>query len=107
MACIIMEMNTKPISRNHGQYIVNNRLNLMGQGAAVCIAQHDPACAIVKGCSGAGKGIVPICLVAVKKVLGVVHGFFAGVDSCGDGVADHGQVFFVRDLKRNIDLIGP
>ena len=107
MAGVIVEVNADMVAGNTAEHVIDDGLDLVGQGAAIGVAEHDPAGTAVVGGLNAGEGIVAVCLVAVEEVLGVVHGFFAGVDGGLDGIADHGEVFVVGNLERDIDLVGP
>ena len=101
------EVPTAMVAGNTAEHVIDDGLDLVGQGAAVGVAEHDPAGTAVVGGLHTGERIVAVRLVAVEEVLGVVHGLFTGVDGGLDGITDHGEVFVVGNLERDIDLVGP
>ena len=107
MAGVIVEVHADMVAGNTAEHVIDDGLDLVGQGAAIGVAEHDPAGTAVVGGLHAGERVVAVCPVAVEEVLGVVHGFFASVDGSFDGIADHGEVFVAGNLERDIDLVGP
>ena len=82
-------------------------LDLMRQRAAIGVAQHHPARALVVGRLGAGQRIFRIGLVAVEEMLAVEQHFAALRLGGAHAVADRGEVFLVRRLQRDLDVIVP
>ena len=78
-----------------------------GKRAAIGVAQHDPAGAMVERGSGAGQGVVRIGLVAVEEMLAVDHRFALALADRIDAVGDRLDVFLVRDPERHIDMVVP
>ena len=87
--------------------LADDRLDLVRQRAAIGVAQHDPARALVVGGLGAGERELRIGLVAVEEVLAVEQHLAALRLGGADAVADRGEVFLERDLERHPHVIVP
>jgi hypothetical protein len=75
-----------------GDDLCRDAADLFGQGAAVGVAQDDPAGAGGVGGLQAGEGVGRVGAVAVEEMLGVEEGFAAPGDGVGDGGGDGGEV---------------
>ena len=82
-------------------------IDLVRQGAAVGIAQHDPARAGVVGGLQAVQGEFRVGLVAVEEMLGVEHNLVEPPARQRDALADHGDIFLERRLEGDIDMKVP
>jgi hypothetical protein len=60
--------------------VADDLAHLVRLGAAIGVAQHDPARACLVGRLGAGQRIVRIGLVAVEEMLAIDHRLLAGGD---------------------------
>ena len=76
-------------------------------GAAIGIAQHDPAGAGIIGGFGAGQRIGRIGLVTVEEMLTVDHRFLAGGNDSLDRGLDRFEIFRVGAAKCDADVIVP
>ena len=88
-------------------HLADDRLDLVRQRAAIGVAQHDPARAVLVGGLGAGQRIVRIGLVAVEEMLAVEQHLAALGLGGAHAVADRGEVFLERGLERDADVIVP
>ena len=77
-------MNAQMITGHHLGHLGDDLFDLVGQRAAVGVAQHHPARPRIVSRLHAGHGIVRIVLVAVKEVLGVEYGFPPDFHRMGD-----------------------
>ena len=92
---------------HHLDHLAHDRLDLVRQRAAVGVAQHDPARALLVGGLGAGQRVGRIGLVAVEEVLAVEQHLAALGDRGAHAVADRGEVLLERGLERDLDVIVP
>ena len=81
--------------------------DLVRQRAAVGVAEHDPARALVIGRLGAGERELRIGLVAVEEMLAVEQHLAALGLGGAHAVADRGEVFLERGLERDAHVIVP
>ena len=72
----------------------DHRLDFIGQRSAIGVAEHDAVCAAFHSRRQGGQGITRVCLVAVKKMLGVINDFPGMVFQICHRIMDHGQIFF-------------
>ena len=73
-AAIVMGVDAEMIARDHASTTsATMRRDLVGQRAAIGVAEHDPARAGLVGRPGAGQRVVRVGLVAVEEVLAVEH----------------------------------
>ena len=77
----------------------DNAGHVVGQGAAVGVAQHQRVGAGVCGGGQHLKRVAAISEVAVEEVLGVEHHAAAGRGHVGDRVGDHGNVLCSRVVR--------
>ena len=104
---IVLGVNAELVAGDMGHDLADDALDLVGQRAAVGIAQHDPACAGIGGSAQAVEGKARIGLVAVEEVLGVEHRFLPAGDGRGDAVGDQGDRFFGGRAERDLDVVVP
>ena len=88
-------------------HLADDGLDLVRQRAAVGVAQHDPARALLVGGLGAGQRIGRIGLVAVEEMLAVEQHLAAFGLGGLHAVADRGEVFLERGLERDAHVIVP
>ena len=88
-------------------HLADDLFDLVRQRAAIGVAQHDPARAFFVGGLGAGQRVFRIGLVAVEEMLAVEQHFPALCLGRADAVADRGEVFLVRRLQRDVDVVVP
>jgi hypothetical protein len=77
------------------------------QGAAIGVAQDDPARAGIEGRLRASQRVFRVGLVAVEEMLAVDHRFLAGGECCLHAVGDAGEVLVVGGLQRHADMVVP
>ncbi len=101
---IVMGMNAQPVARYMLRHLFNDVVDFMRQGAAIGVAQHDPARAGLIGGHRTGQGEVGIGLEPVEEMFRIVHRLAAAFDRKRNGIADHRDVFLVTDFQRDIDM---
>ena len=68
---VVVGMDAEMVARHMRHDLRDDRLDLVRQRAAIGVAQHDPARAVLVGGLGAGERVVGIGLVAVEEMLAV------------------------------------
>ncbi len=81
--------------------------DVVGQRAAVGVAQDDDRGAGVLGRSQRLQGVLGVVPVAVEEVLGVVEDLAAGLAAVGHRIGDHAQVLFQRGAEHFADVQVP
>ncbi len=107
MAGVIMSVDAQIAAGHHLHHCIDDLRDFVWKCATVGIAQNHPARASFKSGLCAGQSVVRVCLVAIKEVLAVDHGFFACLDGGFDRVCDAFQIFLVGALQRNINVVVP
>ena len=82
-----------------GQHLADDLLHLIGQGAAVGVAQRQAGGAALPRCLEGSQGVGRIGLVAVEKMLRVKPHPQSAVCEGGNAVANDAQVFLRRAAK--------
>jgi hypothetical protein len=82
-----------------GEKLGGDAGDLGGKGAAVGVAGDEVGGAGLIGGLVAGGGVGGVLLVAVEGVLAIEDDFATVGAEVGDGVADHGKVFFERGAQ--------
>ncbi len=101
---VVMDVDAEMIAGDVLDHLADDRLDLLGQRAAIGVAQHDPAGAGLVGRLGAVDGVIGIGLVAVEEMLAVEQRLAPARDHGGHGLADALQVLLERDAERNVDV---
>ncbi len=102
-----MGVDAHMIARHHRRHRLDDRLDFVGQRAAVGVAQHHPARALLMGRFGAGERIVRIGLVAVEEMLAIEQHLAALRLGGAHAVADRGEVVLKRRLQGDSHVIVP
>ena len=102
---VVMGVDADVLAGNGLDHRADDRLDLMGQRSAICVAQHDPARARLIGRLGAGERILRIGLVAVEEMLAVEQHFPALRGGGAYAVADRGEIVLERRLQRDAHMI--
>ena len=87
--------------------LADDLLDLVGHGAAIGVAQHDPARTGIVSRLRAGQRILRVRFVAVEKMLAVDQRFAALGLGRRNAVADRGEVLLVGGLQRDANVIVP
>ena len=103
---VVMGMDADMAAGNMLHHAANDGFDLVRHGAAIGVAQHDPARAGLVGRFRAGDREFRILLVAVEEMLAIDHHLAAGRFRGTHAVADRGEVFLIRGLERDAHLIG-
>ena len=87
-----------------GNHFAHDTGNIMGQHAAIGVAQHDPASArIISSANGLNR-IGGIGFVAVEEMFGIEHHLGHAGAGMGNGFGDHAEVFLQLDPQRHNHL---
>ncbi len=104
---IVVGMNADVITGDHLDHLADDLFHLVRQRAAVGVAQHHPARALVIGGLGAGERELRISLVAVEEMLAVEQDFAPLGSGRAHAVANRGQVFLQAGLERDAHVVVP
>ena len=104
---VVMGMDAEMIAGDDLRDLADDRLDLLGQRAAIGVAEHDPARAGIVGRLGAGERVGRVGLVAVEEVLAVEEHLLARLARRGDRLADPVEVLLLGGLERDADVIVP
>ncbi len=107
VAGIVVGVNAQVGAGNMLGHLADDPLDLVRQGAAVGIAEHDPAGTGLVGRLDAGQRIVGIGLVAIEEVLGIEHRLAPALAGQSNAIRDHLEVLRPLDPERDIDLEVP
>ena len=100
-------MDADPVARNLLHHLAHDALDLVREGAAVGVAEHEPACAGLLRSNETRHRIVGIGLVAVEEMLGVEHHLVHAGLRIGERVRDHLEVLVAVDLEGDVDVEVP
>ncbi len=81
--------------------------NFGGHGAAIGVAEHDPARAGIMGRPGAGQGVFRVGLEAIEEMLAVDQHFLAGENGGFHGLADGVEIFLVGAAQGDAHVVVP
>ncbi len=87
--------------------LLDGRGDVVGQGAAVRVAQDQDRRAGLLGGSQGSQGVVTIVAEAVEKMLRIVKDLSAGLLAVSHRVADHAQVFLKGGAEHVADVQVP
>ena len=104
---IVMGVDADMVAGNLRADLADDALDLVRQRAAIGVAQHDPARALVIGRLGAGERESGLGLIAVEEMLAVEQHFAAFGLGGAHAIADRGEVFLLRRLQRDAHVIVP
>ena len=107
VAGVVVTVDAEVGARDVLQHGADSALDLVGQGAAVGVAQHDPACPGGGRRLDAIQGVGGVGLVSVEEVLGVEHGLAGAADRKHHAVGDHVDVLGRRDTEGHVDVEVP
>jgi len=107
-AAVVVGVNAGLLHWNNGGCFAQDGAHFMRHGPAVRVAENDPVRARVESGPDHLEGIPGVVFVAVKKMLRVKKHLFAPGLHAGDGIADHGQIFFQRHFQNigNVKIPG-
>ena len=103
---VVMRVNAEVIAGDVPGDNANDRLDLVRHGAAIGVTQDNPPCTGVIGGPGTGQRERWVFPVAVEEMFAVHHDLAASRRGGLHAVADRRQIFIVRGLERDPDLIG-
>ena len=95
------DMVARHARRDHG---AGGGLNVGRQGAAIGVAEDNPAGARVIGRLAAGGGVIRVGLPAVEEMFGIEKRLAPLRDDMGDGGGDVVEVFVERDAEGGGDV---
>ena len=101
---VVVAVNAKMAARNLLGDVPDDALDLVGQGAAVGIAQHDPPGPGVIGGLDAPEGVIRVRLVTIEEVLGVENHFVDLLAGHRDAVGDDVDVLLRLDTEGDPDV---
>ena len=104
---VVVGVDADVVAGDRLDHLADDRFDLVRQRAAIGVAQHDPARALVVGRLGAGERELRIGLVAVEEMLAVEQHLAALGLGGAHAVADRGEVFLVRGLERDLARDSP
>ena len=104
---VVMHMDAETIAGDGLDHLGDDRLDLLGQRAAIGVAQHDPARAGLIGRFGASQRVIGIGLVAVEEMLAVDQRLAARRHHGLDRLLDAGEILLEADAERDIDMEVP
>ena len=104
---VVVGVDADMIAGNFFADFADDALDLVRQRAAIGVAQHHPARAFLVSGLRAGERISGLGLVAVEEMLAVEQHFAALGLGGAHGVADRGEVLFLRGLERDAHVIVP
>ena len=104
-AAIVMGVNAEAIAGNDLRGLGDDAPHLVGQGAAVRVAQHDPACAGVMRRLGTSESVLGVLLVAVEVMLAIDDRLAPLRDDHADALRDGGEIILERGLERHPHLV--
>jgi hypothetical protein len=87
--------------------LAHDRIDLVGQRAAVGVAEHDPAGTLLIGGAGAGESVGRIGAIAVEEMLAVEQRLLALGARGGDRLADGIEIVVVRRPERDTHMVIP
>src|SRR5678815_725983 len=70
---IVVRVDADMVAGNDLDHLCDDLLHFMRKSAAVGVAEHDPAGALVISRLGTGQCELRVCLVAVEKMLAIVQ----------------------------------
>ena len=98
---VVMGMDAEMVAGHGLDHVADDGLDLMGQRAAIGVAQHHPARAGLMGGLDAGQRVIRIGLVAVEEMLAVEQHLAAPGLGGAYAVADRGEIVLERDVQRD------
>ena len=104
---VVMGMDADMVAGNLRADLADDALDLMRQRAAIGVAEHHPARALLVGRLGAGQRESGLGLVAVEEMLAVEQHFAALGLGRAHAIADRGDVLLFRRLQRDAHVIVP
>ena len=104
---VVVNMDAKTIARDVPDDLGHDPFDLLGQRAAIGVAQHDPARAGVIGRLGADERVSRIGLVAVEEMLAIDQRLAPAFDDGLRRLLDRREVLFETDAERDIDVKVP
>ena len=107
IAGVVVAVDAEVGARDVLQRRADGALDLVGQGAAVGVAEHDPARPGGVGGLDAIQRVGGVGFVAVEEVLGIEHGLVRTADRQRHAVGDHVDVLRPGDAKRHVDVEVP
>ncbi len=102
-----MAMDAEMAARNVLGDTRDDAFDLVGQRAAIGVAQHHPARAGPVRRPDAVERVVRIGLEAVEEMLGVEQRLAPGIRQMGDGLRDHVDIFRALDIERLVHMVIP
>src|SRR5262245_19119290 len=100
-------MDAKMIARDVLDDFGHDPFDLLGQRAAIGVAEHDPARAGVIGGLGASERVSGIDLVAVEEMLAIDQRLAPARDDGLGRFLDRREILFEADAERDIDVEVP
>ncbi len=104
---IVVRMNPEMIARDNLDDFRDDTFDFRRQGAAVGIAQDDPARAGVIRSFRTSERIVLVRLEAIEEMLAIEHRLSSGFLQCADRFFDGIEILFVRYAERHTHVIIP
>ena len=104
---VVVGVDADVVAGDRLHHLADDCLHLVRQRAAIGVAQHHPARALVVGRLGAGERVFGVGLVAVEEMLAVEQHFPALRLGGAHAVADRGDVFLLRRLQRHAHVVIP